>query len=138
MDTYECNATIHGVIDLINKCVHLKIEHSNIDRHLSPAVEHHNVEINNLVRSFIRSRVRTRYVTAIYNELITEYSQSLVTLGQIYYWWDIEMKEQYRLAENQFDSRRMLIERSPGFHEVRKIITLLFTNPRIELRTIIC
>ncbi|KAG1553059.1 hypothetical protein G6F46_002985 [Rhizopus delemar] len=118
MDTYECNGTIHGVIDLINKCVHLKIEHNNIDRHPPPpAVEHHNVEINNLVRSFIRSRVRTRDVTAIYNELITEYSQSLVTLGQIYYWWNIEMKEQYRLAENQFDSRRMLIERSPGFHK---------------------
>lgn len=58
-------------------------------------------------------------VTTIYDQLIREHPLSLVTVGQIYYWWNIALQEQYRLDDNEFDScRRLLEERTPGYEKV--------------------
>lgn len=126
METYPCGGTIEGVIDLINFCVHLDINHNHTDRHPPPPYEEVDDEATTeQIRHFIRQHAREhdRYVTDIHASLIRTYPTSTVSLGQVYYWWNKEMETQYKLVENQFESARMLIEGEPGFYKVSFTIT---------------
>ncbi|KAI9253477.1 hypothetical protein BDA99DRAFT_519934 [Phascolomyces articulosus] len=97
METYFCGGHIQGLIDKRNRYAHINVEHSTGHPTLSvPTMYQVNEEI----------RIH------ILQNCIKMDAHALLTQPQVYYWWNGSFETQYKLANNQYGSARLLIERA--------------------------
>ncbi|KAI9248792.1 hypothetical protein BDA99DRAFT_542367 [Phascolomyces articulosus] len=109
METYLCGGHIQGMVDKRNRYAHINVEHSTGHPALPVSTMY---QVNEEIRTHILQNCITMDAHALYLDILDRFPNTLgrLTQPQVYYWWNRSFETQYRLANNQYESARLLIE----------------------------